>query len=398
MRILIAQEALVGAGGIESYLASVIPALLARGHSVAFLHLSPRAAQGPLRLGHPDVPSAGVSDEGLEPCMAWVRRFRPDVCFSHNISKLEVDERLTREWPTVKMMHGYFGTCVSSQKAHAFPAIKPCSRTFGAGCLALYLPRYCGQLRPARMLRQFRWAGAQHALLARYAHVVVASRHMATEFERHGVPPSNLTVAPLFPALVDSDGPRPLPREHTVLFAGRMTPLKGADVLLRAVAVARTRLRMPVRVVLAGAGPEAGRLKVLASALGVSTTFAGWVTGADREALFRGASLLAMPSLWPEPFGLAGLEAAAHGVPAVAFDVGGIREWLRDGIGGRFAAPAGSAEALGLLLAEILNDPEQLGRLSRGAREVATQLSLEAHLSIVEPILRRVSHAPAVTV
>ena len=60
--------------------------------------------------------------------------------------------------------------------------------------------------------------------------------------------------------------------------------------------------------------------------------FHGWVDETQRAALFGGSGVLALPSTWPEPFGLVGLEAAAHGMPAIAFDVGGVREWLVPGV------------------------------------------------------------------
>src|SRR5438034_1221443 len=60
-----------------------------------------------------------------------------------------------------------------------------------------------------------------------------------------------------------------------------------------------------------------------------ATAIRGWVTGEERWRWLRTASLLAVPSTWPEPFGLVGLEAAALGVPTIAFDVGGVRDWLR---------------------------------------------------------------------
>jgi glycosyltransferase involved in cell wall biosynthesis len=97
-----------------------------------------------------------------------------------------------------------------------------------------------------------------------------------------------------------------------------------------------------------------------------------------------------VPSLWPEPFGLVGLEAAAHGVPAVAFDTGGISEWLTDGVNGRLVSEYGSAEALGAVLADLLRDSVQLQKLGHGAACAARRLSLPAHVDAIERILTTV--------
>jgi glycosyltransferase involved in cell wall biosynthesis len=115
------------------------------------------------------------------------------------------------------------------------------------------------------------------------------------------------------------------------------------------------------------------------------------VTGAERVALFRRASVLAMPSIWPEPFGLVGLEAASLGVPAVAFDVGGIWEWLRDGSNGRLVSPEGGAQAFGRALADLLGNPRLLDALSSGSLARAKDLTLDRHVSMLEGLLARVA-------
>jgi len=389
MRILIAHEAAAGGGGVESYLAALIPALAARGHQLAFLHHNPRSEQGPTRLEHAGMPAVSVSDDGLDGAVDRMRTWRPDVCFSHNMRQLDVEERLASEWPVVKMMHGYFGTCIGGQKAHAFPGVVPCVREFGPPCLALYLPRRCGRRRPLVMFEEYGWASRQRALFDRYAQIVVASRHMAEEYGRHGIEAGRLTAAPLFPTEREPVSTRTLPAHLTVVFAGRMTRIKGGAVLVHAAAVANRLLPMPLRLIFAGEGPEQERWRGLALSLGVNATFAGWVSGPERTAVLRSASIVAVPSLWPEPFGLVGLEAAAHGVPAVAFDVGGIREWLQDGVGGRMVREVDDAGALGRMIADMCSKPAELTRLGDGARRTARALSIDAHLDILERVFSR---------
>jgi glycosyltransferase involved in cell wall biosynthesis len=92
--------------------------------------------------------------------------------------------------------------------------------------------------------------------------------------------------------------------------------------------------------------------------------------------------------VWPEPFGLTGLEAASMGVPAVAFDVGGIREWLTDGDNGLLAPGSPpDASALADAITRAILDPSVLARLSSGARRRAAELTLDRHLDRLEPIL-----------
>ena len=154
MRILLANDSRVDGGGVGTYLASLVGPLAAHGHAVALLHDGPDASDDPRRI--PVDQAFSIETGGLDRSLEQVRAWRPDVCFSHNMRHLEVDERLAREWPTVKMMHGYFGTCVSGQKAFAFPRVQICTRRCGPACLVLYLPRRCGYRSPIAMASQVR--------------------------------------------------------------------------------------------------------------------------------------------------------------------------------------------------------------------------------------------------
>jgi glycosyltransferase involved in cell wall biosynthesis len=138
-----------------------------------------------------------------------------------------------------------------------------------------------------------------------------------------------------------------------------------------------------------GDGPQRRVWEELASSLGVTSSFAGWLQGEDRWTWLRRATVLAVPSTWPEPFGLVGLEASALGVPAVAFDVGGIREWLRPGVNGYLVPadpPRASAFADGLVRA--LSDAG-LHAMRRQAVVVAREMSLDRHLDRLEALLSR---------
>ena len=384
MRILLANEARRGAGGVETYLAAAAEGLRARGHEVALLFANSGADAGPTTIAAADQWS--VADAGLAAALDGARRWRPDVCFTHNMRDLDIDAALLDAGPVVKMMHGYFGTCVSGQKAFLSPAAVTCHRVCGPACLVYYGPRRCGRLRPGEMLSNYRWAARQRALFPRYRSIVVASRHMRDEYAAHGVDAARLHAIPLF-ADQGGVGTGTDQQDVDVLFLGRMTVLKGPSVLLDAADRAGGLLGRRVSIVMAGDGPLKDPLRAKAARLtSLDARFPGWVDAPARNALFDRARMLAVPSVWPEPFGLVGLEAAACGVPALAFDVGGIGEWLTDGVNGRLV-PAGDTAAMADAMATLLRDPAQRTRLADGARAAAARLSPDAHFSQLERVL-----------
>lgn len=383
MRIVVAHDSIDTDGGVETYLVAVIAEMRRRGHQVALLYQHGGHRHSP--LGSSADLALGIADLGLPDAMAQLREWQPAVCFSHNMAQLAVDRTLLDAWPVVKMLHGFFGTCISGLKMHAFPSETACSRTFGTACLGLYLPRRCGRVSLSAMVSGFQWATAQRDLFPRYAAIVLASRFMRDEVAGHGVPADRATVVPLFPTMtIDRNAPAPEP--DTVVFAGRMTTLKGGHVLIAAAARASTQLGRPVRLVMAGEGPQKEAWRQLAAARGVEADFTGWVANDHRAGIYCRGAVAVVPSLWPEPFGLAGLDVGALGRPAVAFDVGGIREWLADGVNGRLVAPAAGERGLAGAIAALLAESAERERMARGALDVASRMSVAAHVDGLESV------------
>jgi glycosyltransferase involved in cell wall biosynthesis len=403
MRILLSNEARSGGGGVESYLAAVGPALRAAGHEVALLYANTAAEQGPTDVATERAWS--VRDLGLETAVAAAQAWRPDVCFAHNMRYLDIEETIAGTWPTVKMMHAYAGACLSGHKAFSFPSVEPCGRACGAGCLAYFLPRRCGRLRPDVMVQQYAHARRQQAIFPRYRAMVVASEHMRREFARYAGLASRITTIPLFagapavaaavePAGAQAGAPAGAARDLDVTFLGRLTPLKGADLLIDALADAGRALKRPARALVAGEGPLRAAMTEKAGLDGlVEAELPGWIDAAARDAALARTKVLALPSRWPEPFGLVGLEAARFGVPAVAFDVGGIRSWLEDGVNGVLVPSSGGARAFGAALAALLGDTPRLAALSAGAAALPARFSCAAHVSALEQVLRSAARA-----
>jgi glycosyltransferase involved in cell wall biosynthesis len=390
MRILLANDGFGDAGGVQVYLDAVMTAFAARGHDLAIAYCTGEGAigsadgeAGPLSRR---LPRFRVAGPGARAAFAAIRTWAPDLCFSHNMDYVDVDRALGAIAPIVKFMHGYFGTCIGGLKTHAFPTPVACDRVYGPACLALYFPRRCGQLSPAAFFRQRRVAESHRDVRDVYSAIVVASEHMRREFVRSGADPARVRTNPLFPTEPVDPAVSPAPAEPAVVFLGRMTALKGGDLLIRAVHHATARLGRAIRLTMVGDGPRRGEWEALASSLAVPCVFTGWKSGAERWPIVRGASVVAIPSVWPEPFGLVGLEAGALGVPAVAVAVGGIGEWLRDGQNGVAVAAPATPRSLGDALAAVLGDRDRLAALRVGAHQVAREMTLANHIDRLEAI------------
>jgi glycosyltransferase involved in cell wall biosynthesis len=388
VRILVANDGFGDAGGVQTYLDAVAPGLAARGHTVAMLHLDPIPLNGSRTDGNRSLEQFSIGLSGSDRTIKSLQKWGPDICFSHNMRDLELERRLFSLGPVVKFMHGYFGTCIGGQKTLSIPTMKPCSRTFGAPCVAMYLPRRCGQFGLSVLASQYGWALEQRALFEGYRAIVVASRHMRNEFVKNGADKQRVHVNPLFSGPLTVGGAETAAQPLSVVFIGRMTKLKGGDLLVRAVAEASARLGTTIELTMLGDGPQRADWEKLAARLNVRASFVGWKSGAERWPWLQRASLLAVPSVWPEPFGLVGLEAAAFGVPAIAFDVGGIREWLTPGENG-WLVPSDTLHPTAFAdpLVAAFRRPELLTAMRCKAKAVAQQLSLERHLDRLEEIL-----------
>lgn len=136
----------------------------------------------------------------------------------------------------------------------------------------------------------------------------------------------------------------------TLLFLGRLVPIKGADRLIRAVA----DLPRDVSIRIAGDGPDRRRLEALARRLGVNAHFEGWVHGERKEMLLRSCDALAVPSRPNDGMPTVIFEATARGLPVIATRLDGLEQHLPEG---------------------ALVPPEDLGALSRAIQILATSSS-----------------------
>lgn len=174
--------------------------------------------------------------------------------------------------------------------------------------------------------------------------------------------------------------------DKTVLFVGRIDPVKGLDTWFRAMKLVVDRdptLRQRMCVCLIGGDldddmdpdSELARLQTLKEELGIGdiVTFLGGRAQASLPFYYSAADAVVMPSRY-ESFGLAALEAMACGTPVVASDVGGLSYLIRDGETG-FLVPEGNAEMFADKISLLLHDPKLRVAMGKNGIEEALEYS-----------------------
>lgn len=315
-----------------------------------------------------------------------------DLYWIHNWPRSEDFEDLrTLGRPRARMIHDHAMYCLRHYKYHPLTR-RNCTRPASLACIFPCLaPIQRGNGRWPLRLANFSAKLREIAHNRRLDHLVVNSVFMEGELRKNGFSKEKIDVlAPLPPerTLPPAIAATPGKRAH-LLFAGQVIRGKGLDHLLEAA----RGLPVDWSLTVAGRGSALPQCRALARRLDLDERIE-WLGHLSPEELarqYRRAAIVAVPSVWQEPFGMIGVEAMRHGRPVVAYASGGIPEWMRDGEHGRLV-PTGDIPALRAALAELLADPARLAACGDRAREWArTRFSYDGYIARLAGRLRAYS-------
>lgn len=171
--------------------------------------------------------------------------------------------------------------------------------------------------------------------------------------------------------------PRAAAEYFQILSVGRLHPRKGYDQVIQAIADLPTELKNKVHYTIAGSSGKSSfdqALQQLAKRAGVRLTIKLDLSNEQLAACYQRADLFCLTSMpyrnSVEGFGLVYLEAGAYGLPSLAYDTGGVRDAVHDGVTGRLIQ-TGDIPALTRQLQRWIEDPSPLQALGRAACENA---------------------------
>jgi glycosyltransferase involved in cell wall biosynthesis len=409
--------------GSEIYAASLAAALLARHHvTVLSAEYDPARAHGHVTWRvHDGLPVVEIVnnwvgrsfEDSYRPTLVTERiaqvlqAVQPDVVHVHNLFNLSLELPAlarARGIPVVATLHDYTLVCPSGgqrvhrAEAHVCVSIDAtrCARCFkespfyaqlSVGAMVAAAPVGWVHGLAARARRRFPVAASRAAAAARHLAMVAVtpeaidtrlacarkvfdevdlfvapSASMADEFVRLGVDRARIRVSAYGQTPIT---PIEVTRPRTPLrigFVGTIAWHKGVHVLLDAVRrFSASQYEVRIFGSLDIAPDYVGDLRTQAA--GLPVRFEGAFEPSQVPEVFAELDVLVVPSLWPENAPLVIHEAFQAGVPVIGARMGGIPEFIREGITGRLFDPREPGE-LAKILGDLIEHPERLSAMA----------------------------------
>lgn len=334
MRILYVHEQFGALGGAEANVQITAAELAGRGHTVGIMH-GPRTGRNeanwertfPERIAFSAASKVKVVESAL-------KEFQPDIIYVHKMANLDVIEALLRAGlPLVRMVHDHDIYCMRSYKYNYFTR-RICTRAASPYCVFPCLAFVAKGAETGRPLRFVSYSEKKReiALNQRFNRMVVVSQFMKEELLRNGFEEDKIEIHPPVPRMAESSLRSSFSERNLILYVGQIIRGKGVDVLIESLA----NIQAPFECLILGEGNHRGYCESLTKQLGLSdrVKFKGFVPQDELKSYYGECTAVALSSVWPEPIATVGLEVLRYGLPVVAFDVGGVREWLVDGSNG----------------------------------------------------------------
>lgn len=382
MRILFCNKYNYSFSGTEVYLFELMDRMRAEGHEVALFSMAdPRGNPTPYDqylVPHVDFKQSGgwrqklnhaghaiYSREARRRIRSMIKAFRPDVAhvrnIYHHLSPSILWELKAQSVPVVYHLNDFKLLCPSYNLVSEGKVCEDCKN--GAFWHALKARCYPGLgARLALALEAY-----THNLFGTYRKCVdlflAPSEFVRDKFVEHGWDRSKFQVLQHFQEI----RPVPVPAQPSapVVYVGRLSAEKGVDDVLHAMQ------QLPnERLVIAGDGPERGRLERLAGSLELGNTkFIGQIRSEERDSLIAKSRFTVFPSHAYETLGKTILESYAQARAVVASDVGSRRELVSDGETG-LLYPVGDVNALAAAIRMLRARPQLAESMGRAGRQL----------------------------
>jgi glycosyltransferase involved in cell wall biosynthesis len=397
MKLLFVHERFGALAGAEANAHITATELKRRGHIIGIIHGS-STGKGENIWQETFSKRFSLSERGnATKVRAALDFFQPDIVYVHKMADLEVIRALVNSnVPLVRMVHDHDIYCMRSYKYHPLTR-KICTKAAGLNCVfpcGAFVTRNHDKGFPLKFV-SYSDKKQEIFLNQQFDRMIVVTNYMKDELLRNGFRPNQIEIHPPVPRMGDPDLKSTFSDRNLIVYAGQIIRGKGVDILLQSLA----RLTVPFECIILGDGSHRPACEKLSKKLKLNDRvhFMGFVPQEELKNFYRECTVVAISSVWPEPFATIGMEAMRYGLPVVAFDAGGIKDWLIDGQNG-FLVPWMDRDKFAKGLEQLLKNKSLAREMGeRGHRMVDENYSFSEYILGLEKTFQKVideSRAP----
>jgi glycosyltransferase involved in cell wall biosynthesis len=404
MRILYCNKYNYPFSGTEVYLFEAMELMRSKGHEVALFSMADARGQTtpydhnlmpPIDFKRPAgwfhksqlAARAIYSSEARRRMRAMIDEFQPDVAhvrnIYHHLSPSILWELKAKKVPVVYHLNDFKVLCPSYNLVLRGEACEACKGgKFWHALTKKCYPGWGARMTLVAEAYIHKWVGTYQKCVDCF---LAPSQFVRDKFVEHGWDPTKLEVLPHFQlvAVVDERTTQNAP----LLYFGRLSPEKGVGDLVHAMQ------RLPnLRLIVAGDGPERGRLQQLASDLGLANVeFVGHIAGAELDRAIASSCFTVLPSHAYETLGKTILESYARGRAVLATDLGSRRELVQAGKTG-LLYKTGDVDELVAAIQFLSAQPELADKMGRAGHDhVRRRYTPDAHYAVLSSLYKRLA-------
>jgi len=390
MKLLYVHERFGALAGAEANAHITATELGKRGHTMGILH-GPSTGKNEPGWNATFTDRFPIDPEaGAESTRKAIAAFNPDVVYVHKMADLAVIQALVDSGkPLVRMVHDHDIYCMRSYKYNYFTR-EICTRAASPYCIFPCLASVVRNSGPGFPLKWVSYSDKKReiALNQQFRRMVVVTTYMRDELLNNGFDGSRIRIHAPVPRMGDPNLRSTFSDRNLILYAGQIIRGKGVDVLLESIAKVKT----PFECIILGDGNHKAACEELSRKLGLQDRvhFKGFIPQDELKAYYRECSVVALSSLWPEPIATIGLEVMRYALPVVAFDAGGIKDWLIDGHNGYLVGWM-DRDAFARRIDELLKDKPKARALGEnGLKLVSERYDFDGYIRDLEALFAEV--------
>jgi glycosyltransferase involved in cell wall biosynthesis len=322
----------------------------------------------------------------------FCKKSKIDTIHVHSISNPKLLNGLFKIKPVIRSMHEPRIVCPGHGKFWR-ESETICNKPYGLHCVYHAYKEGCCNRHPKRLVAAMRNVAFETSVgKNNYKAIIVMSEYMKEEALKVGYLESQLVLNPYFTPIVRNDELINTSDASTksILYVGRLSKTKGVHYLIEAaktILVSHTNIQIDI----VGSGHDEVFFKsLIPEYLSNYFVFHGWKNQEEVNQLMHRAYILVFPSIYPEAFGISGIEAMMRAKPVIGFDVGGVSTWLEDKETG-VIVPVKNTDLFAQKLNLLLNDKNLYKKMSLEARKQALdKFAPEVHLEGLINIYQKV--------